>query len=66
MVQGVLVVTPSEFRAARKRLGLSVAKLAEALGVTDRTINRYNGGDWPIPETVALAMEALEARAAQK
>ena len=55
-------MTPSEFRAARKRLGLTVPEMAKALGVGTRTINRYNGPG-PIPKMAELAVEALERRA---
>lgn len=56
-------MTPAEFRAARKRLGMTVDELAEALGMTDRMMNHYASGAQPVPVTVALAIEALEARA---
>lgn len=59
-------MTPSEFRAARKRLGLSVANLAEVLDMTPRSLNHYASGAQPVPATVALALEALESRAAEK
>lgn len=55
-------MTPTEFRASRKRLGLSVAALAEALGMTSRMLNHYASGAHAVPATVALAMEALEGR----
>ena len=56
-------MTPSEFRAARKRLGMTVEARAEALGVTPRALNYYATGQRPIPGTIPLALEALEARA---
>jgi DNA-binding transcriptional regulator YiaG len=56
-------VTPSDFRAARKRLGLSRDKMAEALGVSGTTISNWSWGHAPIPTMVALAIEALDARA---
>lgn len=55
-------MTPADFRAARKRLKLTVSEMAEALGVGTRTINRYNW-EGPIPKMAALAIEALESRA---
>lgn len=56
-------MTPSEFRAARKRLGLTRAALAEALGVTPRTVGNWSWGHTEIPPFMALAIEALERRA---
>ena len=39
-------MTPSEFRGARRHLGLSAAEMASLLGLADgRTIRRYEAGD---------------------
>ena len=51
-------MTPQEFTAARKRLGLTQAKLADRLGVNPRTVRRWEAGDSRIPKAVALALEA--------
>jgi DNA-binding transcriptional regulator YiaG len=51
-------MTPSEFRAARKRLGLTVPELAGALEVSTRSINRY--GSEGAPKHIALALKWLE------
>lgn len=55
----------SDFEAAGKRLfgrhGWR-AELAEALGVHRSTIWHYEKGKRPVPESVALALEALEQR----
>jgi DNA-binding XRE family transcriptional regulator len=51
-----------ELKAARARLGLSQAALAEALEVHRVTITVYEAGRQPIPRLVALAVEALERR----
>ena len=53
-----------EFKAARERLGLSQAKLAKALGMSVPQMNRYEHGKNRVPGVVALALEALETRAA--
>jgi transcriptional regulator with XRE-family HTH domain len=54
-----------EFKAARDRLGLSQAKLAKALGMSVPQMNRYEHGKSRVPQVVALALEALERRAAE-
>ena len=54
-----------EFKAARQRLGLSQAKLAAALGMDWLQIMRYEHGRAVVPKVVALALEALERRAAE-
>lgn len=51
-------MTPQSFIAWRKRLGLSQAKAAEALGMGKRQIQKYEAGT-PIPLTVRLAMSAI-------
>ena len=52
-----------ELAATRKRLDLTQAALAKALGVHPMTVSRYETGQDPIPVLVALAVEALEYRA---
>lgn len=47
-------MTPDEFRATRKKLGLSASKMAAALGLADgRIIRRYERGDVPVTGPVA-------------
>jgi DNA-binding transcriptional regulator YiaG len=59
-------MTPEAFRAARKDLGLSIVGLSIALGVGDhvgpneRTIRRWEKGEWPIPGPVVLAVRYLK------
>lgn len=52
-------MTAAEFRAARKALKLSQAKLADALMMSTRSILLYEGGHQPIPRTVELAVAYL-------
>jgi transcriptional regulator with XRE-family HTH domain len=54
-----------EFKQARLRLGLSQARLAAALGMGWLQIMRYEHGRAKVPRVVALALEALERRAAK-
>ena len=56
-------MTAEEFIASGKRIyGKSgwQKQVAEALGRTASTVNRYARGHDPIPEIVALAMKGLE------
>ncbi len=54
-----------ELKAARARLGLGQQKLAEALDVYRETVARWETGALAVPRMVALAVEALEYRAAK-
>lgn len=62
-------MTSEEFREARARLGLTQQQLSEALEIALFTVKCYERGTWSdgrpalVPRTVALALEALEARA---
>jgi DNA-binding transcriptional regulator YiaG len=56
-------MTPSDFRAARKRLGLSRSEMADALGVSETTVSNWSWGHAAIPLHLALAIETLERRA---
>lgn len=53
-------MTPTEFRAARKRLGLTQTALAAALGLGRTSICMYEAGKAPIPRTAELAIMSLE------
>ena len=48
-------MTPAEFTAQRKQIGLTQAGLAARLGLTARAIQHYEGG--------TLALDAIAARA---
>lgn len=52
---------PEEFRAWRKRAGLSQEKLAEIFDIGRRTIGYYEDGTMLIPRIVALAMRGYDA-----
>lgn len=55
-------MTPEEFHAARKALGLTQRELATLLGRTYQMISRYENGHSPIPEVVRLALTWLADR----
>lgn len=61
-------MSPDDFRAWRKRLGLTQAMAAQAIGIStsqltnyELGINRGSGRPSPIPRTVALACAAVAA-----
>jgi DNA-binding XRE family transcriptional regulator len=51
-------MTADELRALRKRLGMTQAQLAEALGKTVGSISNYEGarGPYEIPHAIELAL----------
>lgn len=55
-------MTAEEFRAARKALGLSAAKMAKALEMGKdggRSIRRWEAGEHPIPGPAAVAVRLM-------
>jgi DNA (cytosine-5)-methyltransferase 1 len=55
-------VSPAEVTAARKRLGLSQAELAERLRMGangERTVRRWETGETPITGPASLALEYM-------
>lgn len=58
-------MTPADFKAARKALGLSARGMAAALSgaapnpLAPRTIRRWEAGDSPIPATVTVLIPRL-------
>jgi len=51
-----------ELKKRREMLGLTQIAFAERIGVTSTTISRYETGLVPIPQGMALMLEALEKR----
>jgi hypothetical protein len=55
-------MTREEFQAARKELGVSMAKLGRTVNTHERTVAGWNSGDRlgkpaPVPKAVALLLE---------
>ncbi len=55
-------MTNLEFRALRKRLGLTQAQLAERLGIGPRQIWEYESGNTTVPKMTELAMVTIQNR----
>lgn len=51
-------MTPAQFKEARQSLGLTQQGLADALGVSKRTVAGIETGD-EVPRLYALALSAL-------
>ena len=49
-------MTIRRFRQLRRSIGYSQAKLAKEMGLTIRTISRWEHGDFPIPKIAELAL----------
>lgn len=55
-------MTPEEFVAARTALGLSQSAMAEALGVDQGTVSRWEAGKTRIPPPIELALATLKEK----
>ena len=59
-------MTGPEFRATRRALGLTINGLRDAMAVGDhpgpneRTVRRWEKGEWPIPGMAVLAIQQLK------
>jgi transcriptional regulator with XRE-family HTH domain len=53
-------MTPELFREARIKLGYSIEKWADRLGLSIRTIYYYESGEVPIPRTVSLLISSIK------
>ena len=52
-------MSPTEFLAARERLGLSQVEVARFLGKGDRIIRRYEHGQTPVPRETAMLLRLM-------
>jgi DNA-binding transcriptional regulator YiaG len=53
-------VTPKDFYAWRQRLGWTVRHTGRQLGVSERTIQRWEDGTRSLPKMLPLALAYLE------
>lgn len=49
----------AQYKAACKTLDISIYASARVLGISLSSAQRYAGGQWPVPETVAKLLRAL-------
>lgn len=59
-------VSRSEFRKIRESLGLTQTELGREMGVTFRTVSRWETGEFPIPRLAELALRSVVQEAKQK
>ena len=52
-------MTPIQYKAAKRRLGLSHSGVARLFVVHPRTSRRWQSGEAPIPKSVEIAMVLL-------
>lgn len=52
-------MTPTQFRKALERLGLSQVAAARFLGIGDRTSRRWASGDVEVPRAVAILLRLM-------
>ena len=56
-------MTPRQFKAALKTLGLSQGRVAKLCGLHPRSAKRWAGGQRKVPEPVAIILRLLLAGA---
>ena len=59
----VITMETTKIKLQRLQLGLTLAKMAERLGVNQRTYQRYEKGEREMPKPVAMLDEALKRNA---
>ncbi len=59
-------MTKRQFKKLRNSIGLSQTKLANEMGVTLRTISRWERGEFPIPKIAELALTTVVSEAKKK
>lgn len=52
-------MTGRRFKELRKSMGYSQARLAREMGITIRTITRWERGEFPIPRIAELALRTV-------
>jgi len=60
------MVSDREFKRMRKSIGYSQAKLAKEMGVTVRSITRWETGQFPIPKMAELALRFVVQQASNR
>lgn len=56
-------MSPEEFKSARKRLGMTVRDMSDALRLSEangyRTVRRMESGEIPVSGPISVAVEAM-------
>jgi len=52
-------MTSRKFKDLRRSIGYSQAKVAREMGITVRTITRWEQGEFPIPRMAELALRTV-------
>src|SRR5262249_21202338 len=60
------IVSDREFKRMRQSIGYSQAKLAKEMGVTVRSITRWETGQFPIPKMAELALRFVVQQASNR
>ena len=55
-------MTPDELRTARLALGMSQPALATVLGISVPMLSRFEGGLYPVPKWLPLALVTIKRR----
>ncbi|MEV6219882.1 hypothetical protein [Nocardia sp. NPDC051833] len=58
-------MTAAEFKVVREFLGLTTRWLADELGIQERTVQRWDGGQSTVPEWARERIEAIETETAE-
>ena len=59
-------MTKKQFKKLRKSIHLSQTKLAQEMGVTLRTVSRWERGNFPIPRIAELALKTVVSETEKK
>ncbi len=59
-------MTKGEFKKLRESIGYSQARLSKEMGITIRTITRWENGEVKIPKVVEIAVRAIVRDAKKK
>ena len=59
-------MTSEAFKKSRKSIGYSQPKLSKEMGITTRTITRWENRETPIPKVAEMALELAVLKAKRK
>ena len=59
-------MTPGAFKKSRESIGYSQPELCKEMGISTRTITRWETGEVPIPKVAEMALELVVLKAKRK